>query len=40
MHEYDFCRRMKINEQIYAKKKANVLYFYKDHNEVKEDHPN
>ena len=30
-----FCRRTELNEQICAKKKANGLYFYKSHNEVK-----
>ena len=34
-----FCMRMKLNEQIYAKKKSNGLYFYKGHIEVKKVNP-
>ena len=33
MRKSVFCRRMKLNEHICAKKKANGLYFYKGHNE-------
>jgi len=35
-----FYKRMKIYEQICAKKKDNGHYFYKGHNEVKEGQPN
>ena len=31
---------MKLNKWICAKKKANGLYFYQGHNEVKEGQPN
>ena len=31
---------MKLNERICAMKKDNEIYFYKSHNEVKEDQPN
>ena len=31
---------MKLNKWICAKKKANRLYFYKGHNEVKAGQPN
>ena len=31
---------MKLNKWICAEKKANELYFYKGHDEVKEDQPN
>ena len=40
MCEFVFCRIMKLNKWIYAKKKANGLYFYKGHDEVKEGQPN
>ena len=40
MREFVFCRRKELNEQICAKKKANRFYFYKYHNEIKEDRPN
>ena len=40
MREFVFCRIMKLNKWICAKKKANDLYFYKGHDEVKEDQPN
>ena len=35
-----FWRRIELNEQICAKKKANGLYLYKGQNEVKEGKPN
>ena len=31
---------MELNKWIFAKKKANGLYFYKGHDEVKEGQPN
>ena len=34
--EFVFCERMELNKWICAKKKTNRLYFYKDHDEVKE----
>ena len=40
MREIVFCRGMKLNERICAKKNANGFYFYKSHNEVKVDQPN
>ena len=40
MREFVFCKKMELNERICAKKKANRLYFYKDHNEVKAGQPN
>ena len=40
LREFVFCKRMKLNKWIYAKKKANGLYFYKGHDEVKEGQPN
>ena len=40
MHESVFCKIIKLNKWIYAKKKANGLYFYKEHDEVKEGQPN
>ena len=39
MHEFVFCRIMKLNKWICAKKKANGLCFYKGHDEVKEGQP-
>ena len=36
MREFIFCKIMKLNKWICAKKKANGLYFYKGHDEVKE----
>ena len=30
---------MKLNKWIYAKKKANGLYFYEGHNEFNKDNP-
>ena len=38
--EFVFCRRMELNKEICVKKKANGLYFYKGHDEVKEGQPN
>ena len=38
MHEFVFCRI--INKWNCAKKKANGLYFYKGHDEVKEGQSN
>ena len=35
IHEFVFCRRMKLNKWICAKDKANGLYFYKGHDGVK-----
>ena len=40
LREFVFCRRMELNKWICAKKKANGLYFYKGHDEVKEGQPN
>ena len=40
IREFVFRRIMKLNKWIGAKKKANELYFYKGHNEVKEGQPN
>ena len=31
---------MKLNKWIYAKKKANGLYFYKGHDDIKKSQPN
>ena len=35
MREFVFCRRMELNKWIFAKKKANGLYFYKGHDKVR-----
>ena len=35
LHEFVFCKRMKLNKWICAKKKANGLYFYKGHDKVR-----
>ena len=35
MHEVVFCRIMKLNKWICAKKKVSGIYFYKGHDEVK-----
>ena len=40
MLEFVFCKIIKLNKWICAKKKANELYFYKGHDEVKEGQPN
>ena len=40
MYEFVFHRKMKLNEWNCAKKKANGLYFYKGHDEVKEGQHN
>ena len=40
MREFVFCRMIKLNKWICAKKKSNGLWFYKDHDEVKEGQPN
>ena len=40
MHKFVFCRRMKLNKWICAKKKVNGPYFYKSYDEVKEGQPN
>ena len=40
MREFVFCRMIKLNKWICAKKKSNGLRFYKDHDEVKEGQPN
>ena len=40
MREFVFCKIIKLNKWICAKKKANELYFYKGHDEVKEGQPN
>ena len=40
MREFVFCGIMELNKWIYVKKKTNGLYFYKGHDEVKEDQSN
>ena len=40
MREFVFCKIIKLNKWICAKKKANELYFYKGHDEIKEGQPN
>ena len=40
MHEFVFCMRIKLNERICGKKKANGIYFFKGHNQVKVGQPN
>ena len=35
LREFVFCKRMKLNKWICAKKKANGLYFYKGHDKVR-----
>ena len=40
MREFVFCRIMKLNKWICENQKANGLYFYKGHDEVKEGQPN
>ena len=40
MQEFVFCGIMKLNRWIYAKKKANGLYFYKARDEGKEGETN
>ena len=40
MREFVFCKIMKLNKWICVKKKGNGIYFYKGHDEVKEDQPN
>ena len=40
MREFVFCRMIKLNKWICAKKKSNGLQFYKGHDEPKEGQPN
>ena len=39
MYEFVFYRRIELNKWICAKKKANGLYFYKGHDELKKANP-